>query len=227
MIIAHRGIHNNLDVPENSILAFKKCLDEGIAIELDIQLTKDNELIVFHDYSLSRMAGSNSVIGDLSLKEIKNLNLLDTKEKIPTLKEVLELVKGKVLIDIEIKNTKKIKEICNKLIDVLNSYEGNILIKSFNPKIIRYLRKLNNNYTYGLLIMKKYPKNLQNFIMSNNFILLYCRPDFLAISKGLAKTKRFKKLRKRYPIYIWTFNSLEETKKYKNYGEHYICNYLP
>ena len=76
-------------------------------------------------------------------------------------------------------------------------------------------------------MMKTYPKKIQTLIMRSNLILLYCRPDFLAISKGLAKTRRFKKLRKKYPIYIWTINGINEIKRYKNYGDHYICNNLP
>lgn len=227
MLVAHRGIHNNLDIPENSILAFKRCLELKTAIELDIQLTSDNELVVFHDDNLKRMTGIDAIVEDLSLDEIKNLRLLDTKEKIPRLEEILTLVNGRVLIDIEVKNTKRIKTVCNRLINILNSYNGDIIIKSFNPKIIRYLRKLNNTYTYGLLIMKIYPKKIHTLIIKSNLILLYCRPDFLAISKELAKTKRFKKLRKKYPIYIWTIKNVNEIQKYKNYGEHYICNNLP
>ena len=227
MLVAHRGIHNNLDIPENSILAFKKCLDKGIALELDIQLTKDNKLVVFHDDNLSRMTHVDAKLEDLSLNEIKNFNLLETNEKIPTLQEVLNLVDGKVLIDIEVKDTKMIKDITSILIDTLSCYKGEVIIKSFNPKIIRHLRKINKSYTYGLLMMKKYPKRIQTLIMKSNLILLYCRPNFLAISKGLAKTKRFIKLRKKYPIYIWTFKSLDEIEEYKNCGNNYICNILP
>lgn len=227
MLVAHRGIHNNIDIPENSILAFKKSLKENIAIELDIHLTSDNELVVFHDDNLKRMTNNNSLIEKLTLKEIKKLKLLNTEESIPTLKEVLELVDGKVLIDIEVKDTNRIKDIVFKLIEILDSYKDSILIKSFNPKIIRKLRKLNSSYTYGLLLKKKYSNKFHTFIMNSNLVLLYSRPNFLAISKELAKTKRFKKLRKKYPIYIWTIKSLDEVDKYKKYGEHYICNNLP
>jgi len=227
MLVAHRGIHNNLDIPENSILAFKKCLELDTAIELDIQLTNDNELIVFHDDNLKRMTGIDCLLKELSFDEIRNLNLLDTNEKLPTLQEVLKLVNGKVLIDIEVKNTKRIKEISKILIETLSNYKGEVIIKAFNPKIIRTLRKLNKTYTYGLLMMKKYPKKIQTLIMSSNLILLYCRPNFLAIPKGLSKTTRFKKLRKKYPIYIWTIKNINEIDTYKKYGDHYICNNLP
>ena len=54
-IIAHRGIHNNLDIPENSIKSFKEAIKQKLPIEFDVQLTKDNKIIIFHDYNLKRM----------------------------------------------------------------------------------------------------------------------------------------------------------------------------
>ena len=227
MLVAHRGIHNNIDIPENSLLAFKKALELNTAIELDIRLTKDNELVVFHDNNLKRMTGINSCIEDLSLHEIKKIKLNNTDEDIPTLKEVFTLIQGKVLIDIEIKNTVRINEVAEKLIELLHSYDGDVMIKSFNPKIIRKLRKINSSYKYGLLIADKYDTRFQSIIMKSNLILYYCKPNFLAISKKLSKTKRFINLRKKYPIYIWTIKSIDEINIYKEYGDHYICNNLP
>ena len=58
VLIAHRGIYNNLNIPENSIKSFKKAVNNGIPIELDIHLTKDNKLVVFHDDNIIRMTGA-------------------------------------------------------------------------------------------------------------------------------------------------------------------------
>ena len=92
--IAHRGIHNNIDIPENSLLAFKKAKELNIPIELDIQITKDNRLIVFHDYSLNRMTNIDKKIKDCTYQELSRINLLKTNEKIPLLKDVLKLING-------------------------------------------------------------------------------------------------------------------------------------
>ena len=118
-IIAHRGIHDNKLVPENSLKAFKLALETKLTIELDIHLTKDNQLVVFHDDNLKRMTNVNCIIEKLTLSEIKKLNLLNTDEKIPTLEEVLKLVNGKVLIDIEIKVNKHVKKIVKNLLKIL------------------------------------------------------------------------------------------------------------
>ena len=140
-IIAHRGIHDNKETPENSLKAFAKALNRNIPIELDVQLTKDNIIVVFHDYSLFRMTGKKAYLQDLTYNELQELYLLDTKEKIPTLKEVLDLIQGKVLIDIEVKNSNSIDKLCRILKEELFNY-NNYILKSFHPLIVRKLKKL-------------------------------------------------------------------------------------
>lgn len=223
-IIAHRGIFNNVDIPENSISAFNKAVLADIPIELDVQLTKDNVLVVFHDDNLVRMTKKNNVLQEMYYDDIKNLRLLDTKEKIPTLKEVLKLVNDKVLIDIEIKNTKKVKEVCDILITELDGY-NNYIIKSFSPKIVRYLKKNYNNLEVGLLINNDYGNSILNCFCKSKFIIKFCKADFISISKKLLKTKKFNKLSKDYPTLIWTIKKQDEIKNDNNLI--YICNNLP
>lgn len=214
--IAHRGMFDNIKVPENSIASFKKALKYNYSIELDIQLTKDNILVVFHDYNLKRMTGIDKLIQETNYDEIKELKLLNTKEYIPTLDEVLNLINDKVLLDIEIKDTKKIKEITNILKDKLNNY-NNYVLKSFNPKIVRYLKK-NTNAEVGYLIDSKHK------LLYNNLVIKYSKADFLSISKKLLKTKKFQKLKNKYQLLIWTIKDKDEIK---DENIIYICNELP
>ena len=103
--IAHRGLHTK-DIPENSLSAFENALKNNYAIELDVQFTKDKEVVVFHDENLKRMTNDTRNIEDVNYDELKNLRLGNTNEIIPTLEEVLELVDSKVAILIEIKDCK-------------------------------------------------------------------------------------------------------------------------
>ena len=103
LTIAHRGIFDNKEVAENSLTAFKRAKELNIPIELDVQLTKDQTLVVFHDINLKRMCGIDKYLEDTTYQELQTLTLLTTKEKIPTLNEVLNLIQGKVRLDIEIK----------------------------------------------------------------------------------------------------------------------------
>lgn len=226
-IIAHRGIFDNKSIPENSIKAFELALKENLTIELDIHLTKDNKLVVFHDDNLIRMTGVDSTIEAFTLKEIKKLKLLDTNEKVPTLDEVLKLVDGKVLLDIEIKVNKGIKKIVKKLLETLDTYNGKVIIKSFNPIAVKEVKKSTNKYLVGLLI-DYYSKNkIFNILSKTNIIITFCKPDFLGINKKMLNTKNIKKYLNKLPIMVWTIKKEDEITKINNENFIYICNNLP
>ena len=214
--IAHRGMLDNIKTPENSIASFKRALKYNYSIELDIQLTKDNILVVFHDSNLKRMTGIDKLIEDTNYEEIKTLKLLNTNEYIPTLDEVLNLIDNKVLLDIEVKKTKRIKEITNILKDKLSNY-SNFVLKSFDPRIVRSLKK-NINTEVGYLI------DYKNKILYSDLIIKYSKADFLSISKKLLKLKKFQKLKKKYQLLIWTIKDKDEIK---DENIIYICNKLP
>lgn len=222
LLFAHRGVHNNIDIPENSIKAFKQALKNNLNIELDIQLTKDNVLVVFHDSNLKRMTNIDKDLNELTYNKIKKLKLLNTNQTIPTLKEVLNIINGKVILDIEIKDTKKIDIVCKKLVDELTNYKGTFIIKSFNPKIVNWFKKHKPKYIRGLLIKD----NLYNKFIGK-LIIRYCKPDFLAISKKYIKRYGIKSYLKEYPILIWTILDKKEINKYINITNNYICNNIP
>lgn len=226
-IIAHRGIFDNKATPENSIKAFKLALDKNLTIELDVHLTKDNKLVVFHDDNLKRMTGIDSIIESFTLKEIKKLKLLDTNETIPTLDEVLKLIDSKVLLDIEIKVNKDVKKITKKLLETLDTYNGKVIVKSFNPLAVKEFKKNTNKYLVGLLI-DYYSKNkVLNFLSKINIIIPFCNPDFLGINKKILNTKNIKKYLNKLPIMVWTIKKEDEITKINNENFIYICNNLP
>ena len=122
-LIAHRGLHDK-DTPENSMGALKKALEKDIAIEFDVHLLKDNKIVVFHDNNLKRMTGIDKKINELSYDEIKDIKLANSDEKIPLLEDVLKLVNGKVLLDIELKYDHEKYKLEDALIEVLKDYTG-------------------------------------------------------------------------------------------------------
>ena len=140
MIIAHRGVHNNKDIPENSMIAFKKAIDKNYGIEFDIELTKDDILIIHHDDSLKRMTGVDKNSEELTFDEVRKLKLLETDEVIPTFRELLDLVDGRVFLDIEIKSTKQVKKVVELVLKELEDYKGELSLKSFNPSIVNRLK---------------------------------------------------------------------------------------
>ena len=219
-IIAHRGVFDNKNIAENSIKAFKEAIKLKYDIEFDVQLTKDEKLVVFHDDNLFRMTGVNKNICDCTYDEIKKLSLLDTNQHIPTLNEVLETINDKVFMDIEIKGNKKIKIICDLIIKELSNYH-NYSLKSFNPKISRYLKKNYNNEKTGYLINNKYDNKILNYILPTKFMIKYSKCDFISINKKLLKNNKFLELTKLYPTQIWTITDKSEIL---NEEYTYICN---
>ena len=96
LIIAHRGCWDKTH-PENSLLAFQQCVENSVPIELDVQLSLDEEVVVFHDKNTLSMTGVSLEVEKTTFQELRKLKLSSSPAKIPTLKEVLDLVKGKIL----------------------------------------------------------------------------------------------------------------------------------
>ena len=143
--IAHRGFHND-KYTENGMNAFSNAIRQNLPIELDIHLTKDNELIVCHDEDLKRTTGTSGIIEDLTVEEIKkNYRLLDGGE-VPTFEEVLDLVNEQVPLVVELKVFRKnYKPLSKKVIEVMSKRvkdKRNYMLISFDPRSLWPLKKL-------------------------------------------------------------------------------------
>ena len=214
-IIAHRGLHNNYIV-ENTLLAFLKAVEKDYAVELDIRLLKDGTVVVYHDINLKRLTGINKLIESCTLKDISNIKIND-KYCIPTLEQVLKLINGKVPIYIDVKGNIGNYKLEEKLLDLLKEYRGEVFIQSFNPKTIRWLRKKESKYKYGLITFS-YP---QYNILKKIFIHLQL--DFIACYLENVSNKRLQKLRKNKTLIGWTIKKKSEFEKYDSFVDKFIC----
>ncbi len=149
-LIAHRGLHS-LDkaVPENSLLAFSKAIEKGYGIEMDINVLKDGTVVVFHDKDLKRMCNDQRQLKDVTSDDIKDLKLLDTAEKIPSLKETLSMVKGQVPLLIELKHHGDSLLLCESFIKLIQDYQGLWAMHSYHPKILIWFKKNNPEVIRG------------------------------------------------------------------------------
>lgn len=221
-LIAHRGLHNNIDIPENSLKAFSLAIKNNYIIELDVHLLKDNTVIVFHDDNLKRMTGIDKKIIDFTYDGLKNINLLNTNYKIPKLDEVLKLVNGKVPIIIELKYDRKVGVLERQLVKLLDNYNGLFCIKSFNPFIVRWFKKNRKNYIRGLLVPYK-TNNLKELILKKMYLKKICSPHFLSCNYKLYNDKKVMKYRKKIPVLFWTIKNKSNYLKYKNKCDNLIC----
>ena len=147
---AHRGLWDETS-PENSLAAFEKAVSAGVGIELDVQLSSDGEVMVFHDENLFRMTGCDASLYDKDKDFLTSLRLLDTDARIPMLSEVLALVRGRVPILVEIKSDHDYRAVCEKTAVLLDEYEGAYLVESFHPLAVAWFRKNRPSVVRGQL----------------------------------------------------------------------------
>ena len=182
---AHRGLHDNRTLaPENSLEAFRLAVEAGYGIEMDVQLTKDNIPVVFHDKTLKRLCGKDGYVWDYTLEELQKNTLADSKERIPTFKEVLDLVDGKIPLIIEYKMDRPTTKVCELGDQLLKDYNGVYCIESFHPKAVRWYRKSRPEIVRGQLSMdfsKDEKYNAPYFVVMTHLLSNFItRPDFIA-----------------------------------------------
>ena len=182
---AHRGLHDDTK-PENSIAAFQAALEHGYGIELDVHLLSDGNLAVMHDSLLLRTTGQDGVIEDLTVNQLTDYHLENTRETIPEFRQVLELFQGKAPLIIEIKTYRNnyaalAEAVCN----ILDSYRGPYCLESFDPRCIYWLKKHRPEFIRGQLAENFLASKINQpwilkWFMTANLLNFLTKPDFVA-----------------------------------------------
>ena len=232
---AHRGLHDS-DTPENSLAAYSKAIEEGYGIEIDVQLSSDGEIFVFHDSTLERMCGVQKKLHELTAKELKELRLKGTDEQIPTLSEVLALVDAQVPLLIEVKYYFETKKLCESLIEPLDAYYGSFAIQSFDPRVLRYFKKHRPRFARGQLVDKPDKKSKTNkteqkkkkkstnpfvkFLLNHLLLNVLSRPDFISIKNNHTRELGFVLATEVFKAkaFIWTIRSEKQHLFFRRQG---------
>lgn len=184
--IAHRGLHTkDKTVPENSLRAFALAVGNGYGIELDVRLSADGQVVVFHDDTLKRVCGVDKRVDELTYAELKELPLAGNEEDhIPLFVDVFEVVRGKVPMIVELKDGKRNRELCEKTYALLQTYRGDYCIESFNPLIVAWFRMHASEVLRGQLatVPENYTeqKPWLGFLLGNCLFNVLARPQFIA-----------------------------------------------
>jgi glycerophosphoryl diester phosphodiesterase len=229
--IAHRGLHSLTEnTPENSLPAFKQAVELGYPIEIDIHLTLDGQIVVFHDDTLDRMCGVSGRVEEKTLPELKALRLGNTNYEIPTLEECLQTVNGKVPLLIEFKCVSlKCAPLCKKADEILRGYSGSYLIQSFYPTVLRWYKKHRRDVCRGQLAESFKNASFEKKMSGNMLFNFLGRPDFVSYKHTDAKniSRCFVTKLGAYPV-GWTFQSQDELNKNGKYFNTYIFEqFLP
>ncbi len=203
LIIGHRGC-KGLE-PENTLLAIRKAISLNVdAIEIDVRLSKDNELVVIHDSRVDRTTNGKGHVKNLTLREIKKLDA-GKGERVPTLQEVIDIIKNKVFLLIELKTSKTEK----KVVDLIrkNKIKRTSFVISFMPELIMNVKRLDRGIKTGILFtsrfinpVKKARKTKANLVM----------PLYKIVNKNFVDRCHKEGIK----VFVWNIDNLKELRAY-------------
>ena len=241
--IAHRGLHDiNRGVPENSMPAFKLACEKNLAIELDVQLTKDGRIVVFHDRDLTRMCGAEANLSDFTYEQLQTFSLSDTSEKIPLLADVLKLIDGRVPLMIELKSANDLFSLEKRLKHIMKKYSGEYSVASFDPFSLLWFRVFSPKAKRCQLISKFSKDNLLKRLMRFSeplyLLRLACasplvwrfisKPDIIACDlRSVSLQSAFQTVDCGADFITWTANSEELMETAKQFSKSVIFEELP
>ena len=219
---AHRGLHGG-DIPENSMAAFHRAVAEGYGVELDVQMTKDERLVVFHDANLKRMCGVEGKLKDFTFDELQEFTLKGSDQTIPLFKDVLECL-GNTLLVCEIKpdNGAMNYDFVEKVYNELCEYKGTYCMESFSPFITGWFKKYHPEIIRGQLSCRMAKEEsgqsgIACFLLTNLMLNFISRPDFISYDFKATDTIGYRLVKKIFnPFRIaWTPRGPEEITEAK------------
>jgi glycerophosphoryl diester phosphodiesterase len=187
---AHRGLFEaDQSVPENSIPAFRAAVNAGYGVELDVQLTKDKQVVVFHDDDLVRACGIDARVDAYTFDELMSFPLFGTGERIPLFTEVLSTIGGKIPMIVELKSGGDWKTLCPKTLELLTAYRGNYCVESFHPGLVRWFylhapQILRGQLSEAARYSRGYMPFYQAVMMSRLLSNILVHPQFIAYHIG-------------------------------------------
>lgn len=214
-LFAHRGLHggglHGNGLAENSPAAFSAAIERGFGIECDVQRSGDGQAMVFHDWELDRLTGESGALADRTAGALAAIPLKGSTDTIPSLRQVLDLVAGRVplLIEVKSKRDQKIAALCMATRRALEGYRGAHAVMSFDPRVSRWFSLHSPRTVRGLVVTEEGSRTLSGNLR-RHLTLWHARPDFLAYDvrdfpSRFAATQRARGV----PVTTWTVRSAD------------------
>ena len=224
IVIAHRGARAYY--PENTMVAFSAAVGfKAEMLELDVQLTKDNFPVIFHDTMLDKKSNGKGLVSDYTLAQLQELDAgswFDEKfkgEKIPTLAQVLEYAKGRISVNIEIK-TEAVKDdalynsedsVEKQVVALVNMLDikSKVMVSSFDYRAVKRIKELDPDIYTAILYDKMQSKGLN----PKELVDLYHVDAFNCSGRELNKTWLEILNQNKIPFFVYTINDASQMKK--------------
>jgi glycerophosphoryl diester phosphodiesterase len=218
--LAHRGLHDaSAGVIENTASAFRAAVDAGYGIECDVQLSRDGEAMVHHDDRLWRLMQRAERVAELTAAELQQLRYRDCDDRMLTLGELCELIGGRVPLAVEIKSHfDRDLRLTRRVIETLAQYKGPAVVMSFDPEVVRAVRKLAPDLPRGIVAEWRYRheewKRISRIGKLRLALLLHApvsRPQFLAYQvRDLPSPAPYVARAFGLPLLTWTVRTQED-----------------
>lgn len=231
--VAHRGLWSPDGPPENSLAAFKAACEAGYGIELDVQLSADGEAMVFHDEDLKRMTGVEGRLSDHTRAQLSELRLAGADDRIPTLREALNLVGRKALVHIELKTPYgHVGPLEQRVHEIIIDHAGPVCVIGFNPyshawfaeRFPGVLRGL-DSYSYARAPHLAEAQR-QSFARLEHVAI--ARPHFLALGLDMLPSPLADEHRARgLPVIAWTVRRPEQWAAIREHCDNLIFEGFP
>ena len=202
---AHRGLHGGGAI-ENSPSAFRAAIAAGLGIECDIQRSRDDFPMIFHDWDFARLIGRPEKTASLTRAEWRELAYLESEDRPLDLCELLALVGGRVPVLIEVKSRRgyDVEWSCRRVVDVLKGYRGRHAVMSFDPRATRWLRRHSPQTVRGL-VMREDEHGYTQRAWQRHLALWIAKPDFVAYHVKALPSAMIAGLRSQgMPVLTWT-----------------------
>jgi len=223
---AHRGLHgagpDGKIRPENTLSAFAAAIEAGLGIECDVQRSSDGQAMVFHDWELDRLTEETGLVIERSAAKLGQIRVTGSDtDMIPSLRQLLDLVAGRVplLIEVKTRPSTRIPASCLAVRRLLEGYRGPVAVMSFDPRVPRWFARHSNHVVRGLVMSEEGCRTL--FAHTRRHIMLWrARPDFLAYDIGDMPSRFAGAQRRRgFPVLTWTVNSPDLMERALKHGD--------
>jgi len=225
--VAHRGFWRTGEAPENSLSAFELACQAGYGIELDVRLSADGEAVVFHDGTLERMTGHPGFLADLAAGELSRLPLQGGTDCIPTLARTLDLVAGRAMLLVEIKDPPAGGALETQVAERLDRYDGPACVISFEAEALAWFAEHRPDRLRGL--DAQWLSDQEALDSDGHLEIAFqahfelAQPHFLALEIESAMGRIAARHRANgLPVVAWTVRSVDQAARVAKHCDNFI-----